>query len=146
MELHAIKSYYDNRLGGLVTLEDDVLSIVSQVRQLYGTKITIELDPDQGAYHFVEHCEDHTDRLIFTVDTLDGRCIDRLLIADAHGRGYHDPYDLAEREQDRLHDEADARSAEKIREQGERLIHALKKDGIEDHLPIQVAIPKGVRF
>lgn len=143
MELYAMKSFYDNRLG-LVTLEDDVLSIVSQVRELYDRRVTVELDPDRGVYHFIEHCEDGTDRLIFTVDELDGRALLRLQVADSQRTGFEDPYDAAERAQDKAQADQEAVGREKVAEQGERLIHALKHSGLEDHLPLTVSIPKDV--
>jgi hypothetical protein len=143
MELHAVKAWYDQRLG-MVTLEDDVLSIVRQVRELYGSRVTIELDPDRGCYHFVEHCEDHTDRLIFTTTELDGRALDRLLMSDSHARTYQDPYDAAERAQDELNALKDRRDSERVMEAGEELAHALSKDGRAPRFPLPVAIPKGL--
>jgi hypothetical protein len=142
-QLHAVKSWYDHRLG-MVTLEDDVLSIVRQVRELYDGRVTIEWDEYSGYYHFVEHGEDSTDRLIFTTPELDARALDRLLQADSHSRTYQDPYDAAEREQDKAHADIDARNAEKIQEEGERLAHALRKDGVMPDLPSPVAIPRGI--
>ena len=143
MELYAIKSWYDNRLG-MVTLEDDVLSIVRQVRELYGQRVTIELDQFSNVYHFVEHGEDHTDRLIFTVDELDARALERLIRSDSHSRTYEDPYDAAEREQDANHAEIDRRNSERLKEEGERLAHALRKDGQMPDFPLPVAIPRGI--
>lgn len=142
-QLRAIQQWYSLR-EGMVTMEDDVLSIVRQVRQLYGDRVTIEADERMGAYHFVEHCEDGTDRLIFTTETLDGRCIERLLQADSHARGHVDLYDAAEREQDELHAKIDEQYADKLRQYGESLAHALKKDGVMPRLPQQVAIPRGL--
>jgi len=143
MELHAVKAWYDQRIG-MVTLEDDVLSIVRQVRERYGRKITIELDEDRGIYHFVEHGDDHTDRLIFSTPELDGRAYERLLRSDSHGRAYQDPYDAAERDQDRLNELKDQQFGEKVKETGEELAHALRKDGKAPYFPTPVAIPKGI--
>ena len=135
MELRALKSWYTAR-DGWVTLEDDVLSIVSQVRQLYGDRITIEVDPHNGNYVFVEHCEDYTDRLIFITQELDGRCIERLMRADIQARGVEDPYDAAERAQDEAQQAIDNKYRGYISEAGEHLIHALKRDGMAPRLPL----------
>jgi hypothetical protein len=143
MELYAIKSWYDNRLG-MVTLEDDVLSIVRQVRELYGQRVTIEYDQFQEVYHFVEHCDDHIDKLIFTTPELDGRALDRLIRSDSHARTYEDPYDAAEREQDATFALIDERNSERLKEEGEKLAHALRKDGQMPDLPLPVAIPRGI--
>jgi hypothetical protein len=142
-QLRAVKAWYDSRLG-MVTLEDDVLSIVRQVRELYGDKVTIELDEYQGCYHFVEHSDDHTDRLIFSTTELDARALDRLLRSDSMSRIYQDPYDAAERAQDESLAERDARDSERLYAEGERLAHALRKDGMMPDFPLPVAIPRGV--
>lgn len=143
--LRAIKTFYSGR-DGLVTLEDDVLSIVSQVKQDYGDKVTIELDPVTGQYLFIEHCEDRTDRLIFVVNELDGRALDRLRCADAQYRGHEDPYAAAEREQDETQRRIDQAATERVLEAGEELIFALKKEGMAPRMPTQVFIPRGVNI
>ena len=55
MELRAIKAFYDAR-EGLVTLDDDVLSIVQQVRELYGDKIRVCWEPTTEHYVLSELC------------------------------------------------------------------------------------------
>ena len=142
-QLRAVKAWYDLRIG-MVTLDDDVLSIVRQVRELYGGKVTIELDEHRGCYHFVEHCDDHTDRLIFTTFELDGRALDRLLRSDSTSRAYQDPYDAAERAQDESFADRDVRDSERLHAEGERLAHALRKDGMMPDFPLPVAIPRGL--
>lgn len=137
MELRAMKTFYSGR-EGLVTLEDDVLSIVSQVRDLYGDKVKICLEPTTGHYVFSENCEDGSERLIFVAEELDPRCIERLLIADGHARGHEDPYDRAESEQDRLMRENDERAMDGIRDAGERLAWAMEEDGKGTHAQILV--------
>jgi len=128
MELYAMKSWYDNR-EGFIELQDDVLSIVRQVRELYGHRIRICLEPTTGEYVFSEMCEDGTERLIFGTNELDPRALERLMRADSHLRGYTDPYDEAEREHDRTMDEKDKASLDKLGDAGERLAWALEQDG-----------------
>lgn len=143
VRLHAIKSFYDNRLG-LVTLEDDVLGIVAQVKDHYEDRVQIQLDPVSGWYHFVEIDGPET-KLIFTVESLEAEDVmDRLMRSDSHSRVYEDPYLAAEREQDRLKAENDERAMEKVRDSGERLAHALKQDGAMPRLPLTVALPRGI--
>jgi hypothetical protein len=67
--LRAVKSWYSAERGGFITLQDDVLGIVSQIRRLYGDKITVELDDERGVFHFVGH-ENGEDYLVFTVSEL----------------------------------------------------------------------------
>lgn len=143
MELQPLKAWYDNRQG-VIELEDDVLSIVRQVREQYGTRITIELLPDSPEpYAFVEHCEDGTDRLIFTCTMLDGRALERLLRSDSHSRMYVDPYDESEQAHDRLQDQKDEASKEKLAPVAEEIAYALKREGRAESLPLTVGINAG---
>lgn len=146
MELLPMKHWYDAR-DGWVELQDDVLSIVRQVRELYGNRITIELAPGDTPepYAFVEHCEDTTDRLIFTCATLDGRAIERLQRSDSHSRVYVDPYEESEREHDRISEEFEENAKSRIRAIGEQIAHALKREGRAESLPLTVGLNSGNR-
>src|SRR5215471_4769812 len=135
MELRALRTWYTQR-DGWVTLDDDVLSIVRQVRETYGDRITIELNPQNGEYVFVEHCDDYTDRLIFTTPELDGRALERLLQADSQTRVYQDPYDAAERAQDDAQHAIDEYYRGYIGEAGAHLAVAMKKEGKLPRLPL----------
>jgi hypothetical protein len=139
--LYAIKRFYAG--GRLVTLEDDVLSVVRQVRELYEDRVTIEMDPDTGWFHFTGH-ENGTDYLIFSTDCLDARALDRLLSSDSHWRGHRDPYDAAEREQDELDAAKEAAGREQINIVGEKLAHALREEGKAPRLPLPVSIPRSL--
>jgi len=141
--LHAVRSYYSSGRRGFVTLDDDVLSIVRQVRELYGDSVTIEVDPVTDWFHFVGH-ENGTDYLIFSTDLLDARALDRLLQGDSRWRGHQDPYLAVEREQDALDAAKDAASMGKIVEAGEMLAYYMKREGRAERLPTTVAIPRDV--
>ena len=143
MELRALKTWYSAR-HGWVTLDDDVLSIIRQTRDLFGERVTVEMNPQNGDYVFVEHCEDGTDRLIFTTQELDGRCIERLMQADSQSRMYQDPYDAAEREQDDAQNAIDEYYRGYIGEAGAHLVHAMKRDGLSPRLPLtkSMYVPK----
>jgi hypothetical protein len=143
MELHAVRVFYCQEAGGLVELEDDVLSIVRQVKDLYGDTIRIHMDPVDGSYVFVEHCADGTERLVFATNELDARAVERLQRSDSTRRGYIDPYDQAEREQDAYLAVSD-RDKDVLNDVGERLAHALRQDGAQSPMPLKVSIPKDV--
>jgi len=143
MEMLPLKAWY-NHYRGVIELEDDVLSIVRQVRELYGRRITIELLPENPEpYAFVEHCEDKVDRLIFTCVDLDGRALERLQRSDSHSRQYVDPYEEAERAQDREQELRDEHSKEQLREVGEEIAYTLKREGKAESLPLTVGLSKG---
>jgi len=143
MEMLPMKAWY-NHEHGVIELEDDVLSIVRQVREQYGRRITIELLPDSPEpYAFVEHCEDGTDRLVFTCVELDPRALERLLRSDSHGRAYIDPYDEAEQAHDSLQEAKDEHSKEQLREVAEEMAYALKREGRGESLPLTVGLNKG---
>lgn len=143
MELHAIKAYYTFH-EGMVELDDDVLSIVRQTRELFGDRVKICWEPTSEHFVFSEMCEDGTERLIFVCEELDPRALGRLIRADGHARGHKDPYDAAEREQDDYRRESEERDLDRVRAGGEMLAHALKKDGVVPHLPLSVSIPREV--
>jgi hypothetical protein len=138
-----MKAWY-NHERGVIELEDDVLSIVRQVRELYERRITIELLPDTNEpYAFVEHCGDDTDRLVFTCTTLDARALERLQRSDSHSRAYVDPYEAQEREHDRLQAAKDEHSKEQLREVAEEMAYNLKREGAAESLPLTVGLSKG---
>lgn len=140
-QLHALRSWYSAERQGFITLENDVLGIVSQVRDLYGDKITIEMDERSGIFTFVEHA-DGTDRLIFQTTELDGRALDRLVLADSQSKGYQDPYDAAERVQDEAQVHQDDQYKEYINQSGEELLFHLQREGRAPFLTKQVFVPK----
>jgi len=143
MEMLPMKAWY-NHEHGVIELEDDVLSIVRQVRELYGRRITIELLPGNSEpYAFVEHSEDGVDRLIFTVEELDPRALERLLRSDSHSRAYVDPYEAQEAEHDRLQEAKDEHSREQLAEVAEEMAYALQREGRADSLPLTVGLNKG---
>lgn len=139
MRLHAIQQFYSNRLG-LVALDDDVQSIVKQVRELYGDRVGVHMDEDSGEYYFTEYCEDGTERLIFATPELDNRALERLIRADSQTRGYEDPYLAAEKAQDDEQAAADAAKLDQVHDASERLAHALRKDGADSPMPLKVFI------
>lgn len=114
----------DGRDGRRVLVEEDVLNITTQIR---------EIDPSLGVYwneygeHFVvtETLPDGTEKLVTTALELDHRLL-------AHLRTLASPdYDYG-KEIDRIDNQAekdkDHRFAEQIGERGEALAHALRKD------------------
>lgn len=143
-QLHAFRTWYSPERQGFMTLDDDVLGIVSQVRQLSDGKITVELDDHNGKFHFVEHCEDGTDRLVFTVEELDQRALDRLMRADSSNRHYQDPYDEQERAQDALDRAKEDAQRERVNMIGEEVIFGLQKDGMAPFLSKSIYIPRSL--
>lgn len=140
----ALKSFYDNRLGGLVELDDDVLGVVSQVREITDGRVTVELDEHTGYFHLVEHCEDGADRLVFSVQQLDGRVVQRLIKADSRSRNYTDPYNTQEYEQDQEWQRQQEEGVELVKEHGEELLFHLRQAGNAPYMPVPVAIPKDI--
>jgi hypothetical protein len=143
MELHAVKAFYDSR-EGLVELDDDVLSIVRQVREAYGDRVKVNWEPTTEHYVFVEACTDGTQRLIFTTPTLDARALTRLLDSDSQLRGYIDAYDKLEGEQDRAQQETETRNLDRIREAAEGLAWALGDGKHGPGYKQSISIPKDI--
>jgi hypothetical protein len=78
--------------------------------------------------------------LIFSTDELDGRALERLQKADVQSRGYVDSYDEAEREQDELDKQKDEMTWERLSEPVERLVMAMKAEGVDDRMPLVLPV------
>lgn len=141
--LRAVKTWYSAERGGFVTLTDDVLGIVSQIKKLYGDRVTVELDEQQGAFHLVGH-ENGEDYLIFTTSELDQRALDRLLQADSQQRGFRDSYDEVERAQDALDKAKEQAMRESIGAMGEELLFHIQKEGKAPRLSKPIYLPRGL--
>lgn len=143
-QLRAVKAWYSADRRGFIELQDDVLGIVSQVRQLYGDKITVELDDERGVFHFVAHGDEGETYLIFTVSELDQRALDRLQLSDTHNRYHQDPYDEVERAQDALDRAKEQAQRESISAMGEELLFHMQREGQAPFLPRPIYLPKGL--
>lgn len=84
MEIHAIKSWYDQR-HGVQVVEDDVLDVVKRIKQLSDGRVRIYYNEQGDEFDLVETCLDGTDRLVFSCATLDQRTVDRFVNADQWG-------------------------------------------------------------
>jgi hypothetical protein len=143
--LRAVKTWYSAERRGFITLQDDVLGIVGQVRRLYGDQVTIEMDEDQGVFHFVGHdSELGEDYLIFTVDAVDQRALDRLVQADSQGRGFRDSYDEVESAQDRLDRAKEQAQREMVGAIGEELLFHIQREGKAPRLSKAIYIPRSL--
>jgi hypothetical protein len=149
MEIHAVKTYYDQKLG-VVEVEDDVLNVVRDIHAI-SPRIHVFWNEQTGNYDLVESCLDSTDRLIFSVEHLDARVVNRLRLAD-QWRGREDPtHQLSEHEDwvSELDSDQEAEKAavkeqqmEKVREAGERLAWALEEDG--RGVSASISVPKEI--
>lgn len=132
MEVHAVKTWYDQRRG-VVEVEDDVASIVREIREI-DPRIHVFWNEQTQRFDLVESCLDSTDRLIFSVDELDGRVPQRLRMGNSwlgdtpeHGL-VPDSEDFLTRME--AEQEAEQRSItekfmDRVRDAGERLAWAM---------------------
>jgi len=144
MELHAIKTWYDQRMG-VVVVQDDVLGIVHQIREI-DPRIHVFYNEQSSQFDLVEHCLDGVQRLIFSVPELDARVISRLREGDSW-LGETPQYVVpdeddflakVEADQEKIQADQDEESMEKIRDAGERLAWALDVAGVGYHDSILV--------
>jgi hypothetical protein len=144
MEIHAVKTWYDQR-AGIISVEDDVLNIVRQVREI-DPRIHVFFNEQSGEFDLVEHCIDGVQRLIFSTRDLDARVISRLREGDSwlDGNPEHPVEDeddflsKIEADQERIQGEIQEQSLEKVRDAGERLAWALDIAGVGYHDSIHV--------
>jgi hypothetical protein len=143
MELPAIRTWVDFQHGGVISLEDDVLGVVRRVKAI-DSRLHVFYNEQSGEFDIVEHCLDGVQRLVFSVGELDGRVVDRLLLAD-HWKNASPNHVIGDDEDilarvDKENDELEAAWTEermdKIRDAGERIAWALD-------LPLKGNVGKG---
>lgn len=151
MEVHGIRSWFDAR-EGVVVVEDDVLNVVRDIKAI-SPRLQVFHNPQSDEFDIVESCLDGAQRLVFSVEKLDGRVLHRLRSAD-HWHGEDLPHHVLEDDEDFVArvDEHNAQrevarsaeTAEAVADVGERLVWAL--DWAKDRPSVggSVRVPKGV--
>jgi hypothetical protein len=134
MEIHAVNTWFDKR-HGVIALDGDVLGIVERVKEIGDGRLSVYYNPQSDGFDVVETCLDHTERLVFSVDALDARVLDRLHQADQWGgetpdRGIARPegddfLDEVDRHNEALDRAKDEAATGKLHEAGERLAWSL---------------------
>jgi hypothetical protein len=81
MEVHAVRTWFDQK-HGVVLVEDDVASIVREIREI-DPRIHVFWNEQTQRFDLVESCLDGTDRLIFSTSELDARVPQRLRMGDS---------------------------------------------------------------
>lgn len=150
MELRAVKSWLEK--GKMYELDDDVLGVVSQIKQI-SDRLHVFFNDQSGEFDIVESCLDGTDRLVFSVEELDGRVPLRLMVAD-QWRGTENPANVLSDTEDFLtkmdqENEAHERAMQeplrdRIHDAGERIAWSL--DICRDHHSVggSISVPKAV--
>lgn len=151
MEVHAIRSWFDQR-SGVVVVEDDVQNIVRGMREI-SDRLHVFYNPQTGGFDIVESCLDGTDRLCFSVAELDNRVLDRLRAAD-HWHGLDTPEHVLGDDEDFValidaHNNAIEEASreefrDKIGDVGERLARALDNVSNRPSVGGTIRVPRGI--
>jgi len=152
MQIPAIKTWYDARQG-VISLDGDVLGIVERVKEI-DPRLSIYYNEQTNGFDLVESCLDGTDRLVFSVDELDQRLVDRLLQADHWGSDTPDHRDDFRPDSKDFASEIDESNEalvrrfeegvrEKLLDAGERLAWAMEEDG--QGVNASISVPKDVK-
>lgn len=132
MELHAVRTWFDQK-HGVVVLEDDVQNVVRDIRAI-SDRLQVYYNEQTNGYDVVERCLDGTDRLVLSTDVLDQRVVQRIRGADHwHGsdRPDHvlgDDKDFAaqiDAENEAIEKAQWAAASDRIKDAGERIHWAL---------------------
>lgn len=151
MEVHGLPAYVER--GRMVQVEDDVQNVIRDIRELAGDRVSVYWNWQTNRFDLVEHCLDHTDRLIFSVAELDQRVVQRLREADHwHGRDTPDHVlgdgedfvAQVDRENDARQAAIDAEAMEKIQDAGERLAWALDICVDQNSKGGQILVPRDI--
>jgi hypothetical protein len=127
------RTFYDQNAHRLLRVEGDVLGVISEIT-LRWPELHVFWDDVDEHWVVAEVQANGDESLTTTAKELDQRLIDRLaasrdLSADQLLKQIDDHNAKIEREQDH-------RLAEAAGDLGERLIHALKRDGIYNHFDV----------
>lgn len=119
----------------LLAIENDVLSIKFEVERRW-PELEICYDEVDSQWVVIEHCADGIDRLVFTCHELDQRIIDRLYQADQRAPDYSDFLDRIDNANAEVERDKERRFSDQIGDFGERFVHALRKDGVLNHVDV----------
>lgn len=125
-------SYYDANAGRLIRETPQLLDMKARIRERWPT-LDIFFDTHDNVFIVTQHCEDGVDRLALQRPYCDDRLIQDLHKADPTGPNFVDPIKAIDEHNAQVERERDHELAEASGDFGERLIHALKKDGFFDH-------------
>lgn len=122
----------------LVSVGADVLDIKRRIETTW-PELELVLDTENEEWVIVEHCPDK-DRLCFAIpcsEGLDERVIERIHRADAETQAREgiDLADVLEKEQDEVWRRKERELADELGEAHERMLFALRKDGIDAGIP-----------
>lgn len=131
-------SYVDANSGRVVSIESDVFDIKHRIEERW-PELEVYYDKDQMEFLVIEHCEDGVDRLACARPYLDERLIKDLEAADSMVKGQEDPLTMVDALNDAIEKRRDYEFSELMGDIGERMMHALKKDGLGGI--VKVAIP-----
>jgi hypothetical protein len=139
VELHGVNTWFDSH-HGVVEMDGDVLGVVQRIKEIGQGRLHVFYNEQSDEFDLVESCLDGTDRLVFSVESLDQRVIDRLQRADHWGadtpehrdefRPDHSDFvaEIDESNEVYWRDKEEA-SREKLLDAGEQLAYALEEDG-----------------
>lgn len=130
-------SYVDQNRHCMVTIEDDVLGIKREILERWPGfaegrvgSLNVEFDKDSLEWVVIQIERDGTQSMVFSVDKLDQRVIERLERADQNSRSYKPFDEEIDEHNEKLEAERERRFTEQIHDIGERLVHAFHKDGL----------------
>lgn len=146
MELHAVRTWFDKN-HGMVSVDDHVTNVIRDIREISDGRVRVYYNTQSGGYDLVETCDDHTDRLVFSTDALDQRCVERLRAADhwLGGNSEHqvpDEEDFVSRldaENEEIRKNLEQENWGRVGDAAERIAWAMEFDGRGTQASISVA-------
>jgi hypothetical protein len=119
------------RNGQLVTIEEDVLNIAQQLREI-DPCLSLHWNEGRGVFVVLETLENGDEKLVTVVKEVDQRLVERIRKIASADYDYVKELDMIDAAHDRKieHD-----FSEKVGEAGERMYHALKPKGRRIFVP-----------
>lgn len=123
-------SYFDANRHRLITETVDVTNIKREIESRWPGVLSVFFDTEDERWVVVEHCRDGVDRFVLATKALSQRILDKLQREDEAAHVQPDLNRKFELEDIQVEREKEHNLSEATGEGGEKLFHALKKDGV----------------
>jgi hypothetical protein len=132
------QTYEQANPGRFVGISSEVAEIKRRVESTWPS-LEFIVDGFEQEFVIVEHTEKDGEKLCFAIPFEEGlneeKLMKRIWLADAAQQEGMDLADHFEKEQDEIWRRQEKEQEDKLGDAGERLLHALKKDGVDAGIP-----------
>lgn len=127
-------TYYESNAGCLIRETPELLDMKARIRELRpDAHFNVFFDFDQELYIITQVLEDNTEELVLTTKELNEQEIKRRIWEGRPERSADEFLADLDKENAQIERDKEREFEDQLGDAGERLAHALKKDGVVDH-------------